>query len=426
MKKSDLSLGILAAAIGLVVGTPPALAQGRDDNFDRDRNVGVRERPKPEYEAGGIRMGGFWLYPQLTVAAEFNDNIFATETDTQEDIIFHVAPKLELSSRWTTHSLGFSLEAPSRFYNDYDDNSTTDVIGTVDGRLDVYRDFYVFGGASFGDMTEPLSSSPFSLPLAEPVEYTRWSVNAGFVKAFNRLRLSGEARQTDHDYDDGILFNLTPVDQDDRDRSVSEVGLRVDYAVSPMTALFLAVGVNQRDYDLDPPDAPTNRDSEGYEALVGANFDLTRLMRGEIGVGYLAQEYDDPNVGETSGLAVRASIEWFPDELVTVSFGAAREIADAGAVGASSYIANNVSFGVDYELRRNIILGVGLDYSFDDYTGIEREDQRYGAELSLDYLVNRGVAIFAEVGHYEQSSEGLQLGREYDINRAVIGVRLRR
>lgn len=425
MKKFELSLALLTALVGMGYSATPALAQS-DDNFARDRNVSVRDRPKPEYEAGGIRMGGFVLYPELLAAAEFNDNIFAVEANEEEDLIWHVKPSLDLVSQWTNHQLNFSLSAPSMFYNDFDDNNTTDVIGAVEGRLDIYRDFYVQGGFNYGDRSEPLSSTPTNLALAEPIDYTTLSANLGFVKAFNRLRISGQVRHSAFDYEDGRLFNLTPVEQDDRDRTVLEYGLRADYAVSPLTALFVSVGANQRDYDLAPPATIVNRDSDGYEVLVGANFDVSRLVRGEIGLGYLSQTYDDPGVDETDGLAVRANLEWFPDELVTVSFGAARSVADAGAFGASSYVANDASFGVDYEWRRNIIFSLNLGYSLDEYSGIDREDTRTSAEISADYLINRGVALYVEAGHYEQSSEGLQLGREYDIDRAVIGIKLRR
>jgi hypothetical protein len=426
MKKLETSLAVLAAALGWCAwGVQPAVAQD-GDNFNRDRNVSVRDRPKPEYDAPGIRMGGFVLHPELLVAAEYTDNVFGTNTTTEEDWIWHADPSLTLESQWSTHELNFSLSAPSRFYSQFDRANTTDVVVGVDGRLDVYRDFYFHGGANYGNMTEPLASSPTNLPLAEPIEYARTLGEIGFVKAFNRLRVSGEARFTSYDYDDGTLFDLTPIDQDDRDRDVTEAGIRFDYAVSPLTALFLAVGANQRDYKLEPPATIVNRDSEGYEALIGANFDLTRLIRGEIGVGYLSQTYDEPGVGETSGLAVRTNLEWYPDELVTVAFAAARSISDAGAFGAASYIANDATFAIDYEWRRNVIFGFEAGHSFDDYSGIDREDTRWSAVVSADYLVDRGVAFFVEAGHYEQSSEGLQLGREYDINRAVIGIKLRR
>lgn len=425
MKRLEASLAILAAALGWWGAGEPAYAQD-GDNFDRDGNVSVRDRPRPEYDARGVPMGGFVLYPEILVGAEFTDNVFGTDTNTEEDLVWHVDPSVELRSRWTTHELNFSLAAPMRYYNDFDEADTSDLIAEGNGRLDIYRDFYVHGSLGYGNRTEALSSSPTNLPLAEPIEYTTTDGSLGFVKAFNRLRVSGEAAYASYDYDDGVLFNLTPVDQDDRDRDVIEGGVRFDYAVSPGTALFLAVGANSRDYDLDPPATIVNRDSEGYEALVGANFDVSRVMRGEIGVGYLNQTYDEPGVGESSGLAVRTNLEWFPDELVTVSFAASREVGDAGAFGASSYIANNASFAIDYEWRRNVIFGVSTGYSFDDYNGIDREDARWSAEVSADYLMNRGAALFVQIGHYEQQSDGLQEGRDYDINRAVIGIKLRR
>lgn len=425
MRVLNASAAALMAALGWGAQATPVHAQD-NGNWDRDRNVSVRGRPRPEYDAVGIPMGSYRLYPELDVSAEYNDNIFATNTGEQSDTIFHVDAKADLRSQWANHELDFSLEVPSDIYSSFDRNNTTDAIGDVKGRLDVYRDFNLHGELSYADAHESLASDPSILPLAEPVHYTFGHANAGFVKAFNRIRVSGEADWTSYNYDDGRLFNNLPFNEDDRDRDVMQVGGRIDYAMSPMTAFFVSVSGNQRDYRLDPPDVTVNRDSQGYEALAGGNFDLTHLIRGEVGLGYLHQSYDDPTVGDTSGVAVRANVEWFPDELVTVTFGAAREVDDAGANGAASYIANNASFAIDYEWRRNIIFGVQADYSEDDYRGIDRTDNRWDARFKADYLVNRGVSLFFDAGHYEQTSDGVQQGREYAIDRALIGIRLRR
>lgn len=427
MQRLDISFAALLAALGVGATSGVAFAQQTSgNNFERDRNVSVRERSKPEYDANGIPMGSFRLYPELVVAAEYNDNVFAVDTGEEEDIIYNVSPALRLRSNFTNHELNFSIAAPTRFYTEFDEQNATDVIGSVDGRLDVYRDLQLSGSVEYGDLTEPLSSSPSAIALAEPVEYDELSAEAGISKTFNRLRLSGNFGYTDSDYHDGILINLTPVDQDDRDRVVQESTLRMDYAISPSTALFMSASYNERDYRLVPPDVPIERDSNGYEVLVGANFDVTRLIAGEIGVGYLSQTYDDPGTEETTGLAVRTALEWYVDELVTVSFAASRSIDDAGVSGAAAYIGSDASVGIDYEFRRNVVIGARMDYSFDEYQGIDREDTRWDTVLQLDYALNRGVSLFVEAGHYEQSSEGLQLGREYVINRGLVGIKLRR
>ncbi|QGZ93382.1 outer membrane beta-barrel protein [Terricaulis silvestris] len=415
MKKVEINLPVMAAALGW------SFSAGAQDD-----NVSVRGRPKPEYDASGISVGTFKLYPEMTLSAEYDDNIFATQTDPQEDLVFNVSPSLTLASQWSVHELNLALTAHSRSYNEFSQNDTTDYGIAANGRLDVLRDLRVQGGASYGEATEPLSRSPTSLPLAEPIKYTNTSANLELVKEFSTVRVSTGARYSAADYEDGVLFDLSPVDQDDRDRTVLGATLRVDVAVSPATSLFASVSGNQREYDREPPDVLVNRNSEGYEALVGASFEVTSAVSGEIGVGYLNQTYEDPAVGETSGLAVRADLQWNPDDLVTVSLSAAREVADAGAEGAASYVANNINVGLDYEWRRNVVLSVNAGYSVDDYNGVDREDTRWDGRVRAEYLANSGVAFYVEAGHYEQRSEGLQLGREYDVDRATVGIRLRR
>lgn len=422
MSKAEIWLASFAA-VGLCMLDSSAMAQGRGASA---ANVAVRDRPKPEYAVAGVRVGGFTLFPKLSASLAYEDNVFATATNTVDDMVAEFVPSLELRSNWSTHQLDFSIEAPTRYYSDFTENNTSDASVTMDGRLDVYRDLNFYGGVRYGDLHESLTSSPSALALAAPVAYTRAGGIVGFVKDYNRVRVSGEASYTRFNYDDARLADSTPVDQDDRDHHVTELTGRVDYTMSQMTSIFASVSTNNREYRLDPPSVPVNRDSNGYQGLVGVKFDVTRLMRGEVGVGYLHQSHDATGVGDTSGLAVSSNVQWFPDRLVTVSLGAERRIEDAGAVGASSYIANNASLAVDYEWRRPIILGFRADYSLDDYVGIDREDRRLGAALTADYLMDRGVSFFFEVSHARQTSDGLQFGRKYDANRVLLGVRLAR
>ena len=216
--------------------------------------------------------------------------------------------------------------------------------------------------------------------------------------------------------------------EDDRDREVFTAGGRADYAISPDTSIFVSAAANWRDYRLDPP-APgvfVKRDSNGYEALVGANFDLSHLLRGEAAVGYLSQSFDDPSLDSQSGLAVRGSIEYFPDPLVTITLNASREIADAGVIGASSYVSNSVGAVLDYEFRRNVIAGVGVAYDRDEYDGVDRDDDRFDAFAKVDFAMNRAAALFLQYDFQNQDSAGASAGRDYEVNRVTFGLRLRR
>jgi hypothetical protein len=425
MSALKFSMAAALAATGWVGLSASARAQD-DDNFSRDRNVSVRDRPKPEYDPIGIPLGGFRLYPELDLSAEYSDNVFGTQTNKQADTLYHVAGQLDLRSQWANHALDLAIASPSTFYSKNNAANFTDATAHAYGRLDVYRDFNVHGTADYGDLHEPIETDPSDFPLKKPIQYQFAHGNIGFLKAFNRVRVSGEVDYANYDYKDGRLFDNTPVFEQDRDHEDLMAGARVDYAMSPRTALFFSVAGNEHDYRLKPPASLVNRNSNGVVALTGVNFDITHAISGEVGVGYLKQSYDDPTVSDTSGLAVRANVKWFPDELITVSFGASREVDDAGAFGATSYIANNASFAIDYEWRRDTVFGLSANYSKDDYQGIDRTDDVWNASLRVDHLVNRGVALFAEAGHYEQTSSGVEAGRDYEINRALIGIRLRR
>ena len=60
--------------------------------FNRDRNVSVMERVRPEYRSGGIQSGAFVYSPVLNTQLELNDNIFATGSNEQSDGILVFSP----------------------------------------------------------------------------------------------------------------------------------------------------------------------------------------------------------------------------------------------------------------------------------------------------------------------------------------------
>jgi hypothetical protein len=150
------------------------------------------------------------------------------------------------------------------------------------------------------------------------------------------------------------------------------------------------------------------------------------VIRGEIGAGYLRQDYQAPALDKTTGLAVHASIEWYPDELVTVHAGATREISDPGVGNAVSYVGNSVQAGVVYEFRRNVVLGAQVDYSYDEYEGIQRDDDRFQVQAQLDFAVDRVVSLYDNASHFEQRSSGTSAGRDFQDNRLQVGIRFRR
>ncbi len=383
-------------------------------------------QPTSGYEPNGIPAGGFRLFPELRVSVVNDDNVFAATANEQSDYLYELLPSARLESDWSTHELNLFIDGAVRSYSDNSQLDSEDYRAGLDGRIDVARDLSIAVSASAGKAVEPLSATPVVQQLSAPIEYDSQNFKVKVSKEFNLLSVSAEASYGALDYQDATLLAGGTLDQDSRDRKTTRVGVRADYEFSPSARVFVSAEHNKREYDVTPATPAQSRDSDGLDAYVGIAFDATDILTGEIGVGYLEQSFDNPNVSDVTGLAVKTALNWSPDALVNVRVTLDRNVRDAGITGAVAYVGNDFGVDVNYAIRRNVDIGVRAQYRLDDYSDIDREDERWGAGASVNYALNRGVALFGSVSHSEQDSTGVQRGRVFENNTATIGIRLRR
>lgn len=393
-------------------------------NFARDRNISVRARSHPGYEALGVPLGAFTAYPKVAIGPEYNDNIYGTSINEVDDVVWRVQPEVVVVSDWSRHSLqGYARGAVNR-YSDFDSENTSDYTIGANGRLDITRRASLTAGAEYGSLSEPRTSSASPTLAATPIEYDK---TTGFLIAgreFNRLKVSARLDYSKFDYQDGRTVAGGNVEQDDRDRTNTGLTARADYAVSPATALFVELAGNKRDYRLARPAVALARDSDGVQALAGANFELGAVMRGEVGVGYLRQSYDDPAFDDIDGFGARGLVEWFPTDLTTVTVNGSRSVEDSGIPGSSGYLSSNIGGQIDHELIRNVLVTGQVSYGKDEYEGIDRNDKRLNAGVSATYLMNRHVGLTVGYSYFDQKSDGLAGGGDFKVNKVGASVTL--
>ena len=100
MRNRMFAMGAAAVAI---LATGGALAQdGRDA-----RGTAVDRRSNPDYAPLGVRAGAFLIRPSVTVAGQYDDNVFADERNTIDDYVLVVQPRLTAGTNWGRHALNF-------------------------------------------------------------------------------------------------------------------------------------------------------------------------------------------------------------------------------------------------------------------------------------------------------------------------------
>jgi hypothetical protein len=416
-----------AASLALITVagfTPLAMAQtsGAESMFERDRNVSVLQRPRPDYDAGGIQNGALLIYPELVLGLEFTDNVFATSGNEESDIIGVITPGLTFDTTWSRHSVSGDISATRREHFDFSDESVWNFTAGAGGQLDITRETNVTAGARYSALTEPRTSAGAAGQAAEPIEYDTWSSYLGAERAAGRIKAQARVDFNVFDYDDAPLFGGGVADQDFRDREEYILSARGDYAVSPDTAIFGRLRYNDRSYDLSPPTVALLRDSEGYTFDVGADFDLNGVARGVIGLGYTEQDYESAALPDIDGLSVEGTIEWFPTQLTTVTVNASRAVQDSAVAGSGGFFATSAGVSVDHELRRNIIISAGVALSEDDYSGIDRTDERLNISGGVTYFLNRTAGVRASYSYVDQDSSGAAGNQDYSKN--VIGLSL--
>jgi hypothetical protein len=143
----------------------------------------------------GVRAGAFMLHPGVQLAAEYTDNAFYTNNNTESDTIFHLRPYLNAQSTWSRHSLNVSLAADLARHVDYDFRDYEDYFLTIGGRVDVQNRSFMSYGLQYLDLHEDLNSRD-SEQVFEPTRYTLYGASLGYDHTFNRLSLGGQSLGT--------------------------------------------------------------------------------------------------------------------------------------------------------------------------------------------------------------------------------------
>jgi hypothetical protein len=383
------AFGLAAGLICLGVICGPALAQQATGS---DEAVDVRARPRPDYDAVGGRVGSFLVFPKTELQEQYNDNIFATQTNTAGDLITVMSPSVAVRSDWNNHALNFRSNANVARHLDHSTEDYEDLFAGVDGRLDVLRSTAINGSASFARLHED-RGSPDAVNGKEPTKYMDF--NAALTGSYqaSRVLLSLGGTYEQLYYDNVATSAGTEIDNVQRNHGVGTLTGKVGYEIVRNYLAFLQTTVNQRNYEVTPDASGFNRDSTGYNIQAGSAFRISGITHGQVSVGYMNQEYKDSRFPPISGYSFNAGVTWNATELTTVYLNGGRSIQETIQIGASGYFDTNVALSVDHELMRNVILSGKLSYANDDYQGISLTYNYITAGLEGKYLINRNFYL---------------------------------
>jgi hypothetical protein len=384
----------------------------------------------------GIRAGAFTFYPALELTGGYDSNP-AHAQGGKNSWLGIVAPELKVRSDWERHQLNADIKGSYQAYSekfgfnaDGSPTGTPDVLdrpnldARVAGRLEVNSRgrFDMEGRLLIG--TDAPGSPNIVAGLARLPITTTVGATAGYTQTFNRFELTAKGT-----VDRGVWQASTFTDGEvagNEDRNYDQFGgaFRAAYDLKPGIKPFIEVGADTRVHDLKFDRNGEQRDSNGEYAKVGTTFELTRKLTGEIAVGYLTRQYEDPSLNSIGGVLFDAALIYSMTPLTTVTATAKSGVNEVIVNGVSGNLSHDLGLQIDHAFRRWLIGTAKLGYGTDNYVGLERVDQRFFASFALVYRLTRELQLKGEVRRDWLVSSAP--GVDYTANQFLLGVRMQR
>jgi hypothetical protein len=388
----------------------------------------VADRPRPDYDALGIELGGYKLLPSITASVEATDNYRATSTNKQGDVYAIVQPEIALRSNWSRHRLEVRAYVAPTLHARLTDENTTQFGATAAGTYDVSRDTSFRADLTAARFVESRSSLGAFQGTLEPVRYDLFRSGVGLSHSIADLRLTATAGAERRRYSDVRLATAGGlINQSYRDVRVLTFGGSAQYDLRNGVGLIASGQYDTARYDFRPGTAgfvngvDLNRNSYGFSIQGGVTLELSRLIFGTIQVGYLRRNYQDPRLKNVGGLGYSADILWNATALTSMRFRASRSVEDTSAQQIAGNTRDDFRVRVDHELYRYVLLNADAGYGTFRPNGPGIGGSEYTIGAGGRYLIDRRWSLIANLRYSGRDSSSAFL--RYRAITGSLGVR---
>lgn len=418
---------VMVGALPVSAQAPPGAVGQPQQRLERTDERTPAARQAEDYNPKGVRLGSFKLFSDLELDEVFNDNIYATQSGRQSAFIQQIKPSAELRSDWNNHMLNLYAKAGIGLYSvDSGLNNFQDVSVGADGRLDIQRNWNIYGGGSWNRRHEERGTPNTVTGAGVPITvYNQTIGNIGYFQKFNRINVRLDGRLDNYLYfDNGLGPAQGVIPNSDRNRNEFREAARFGYEFLPGYEVWVRGGLNQRTYfQLDS--SGLNRSSNGFDIVGGVLLDLGGITAVEIFAGYMQQTYQSSQFQNISTPKFGLTGYWNPIRELWVKPFVVRTIDESSLTTSAAYINTSAGIDVNYNIRPNIRLDVHGDYSIADYLPVAgipgtRYDQYVTVRLGAMYLPTEHFFIGPTYQFVTLNSN--QSGSSYDQN--VIMLRL--
>lgn len=383
----------------------------------------------PELRAEGLTNAGFIFKPKLEIVSEYDSNVRAANNE-DGDFFVSTKPSLSILKKYDGHTINGFIGADVQRYASEDSEDKENFEGFLRGYFDLNSRWAIPASIAYNKKARARDIPQTNIVTEEPEDITRMSASLGLVRRFNRLSLALISEVFDIENDDGTVRGTsTPAIFSDNDRRDISGIIRARYEFlrgsndKPEHVAFADFKYTKQDFDRNNFQGGNFSGASGDNKRLGvfAGFETTfkDLLFANIGAGYTSVDYDDSSLDNVDLFTLSADATYAITPKLGLNFEAKRQINQNNDF-LQGFEETLVGGGFDYELKHNLLLGGHSYYSFYDFIDNAREDDNFGAEMTLRYLNSHRLESRLGIGYFERDSNNA--ARSFDRTRVMLSL----
>ncbi len=369
----------------------------------------------------GMPFGAFRLFPSVDIAANYDDNVYRTQSLTQSDWYFGEQANVAIKSNWVRHALNVFGNVAAYQYSKRNSENHTDWTFGGDGLLDISSGLSATASGSYGSLSESRTSPDQSGYAKSPTQYKMGLANAALSYHPYHFSFTVGGNYVRYDYSPTKLIGFPDLNNRDRDHAEYTGYVKGGYEFSPGYAMFVQANYRQVQYDLALDRNGLDRTNHGYSINTGLDMLVTDLIKGQLFVGYMDERYKGA-LPDVKGFNYGANVDWTPTPFWAFHLTASRTPDATTIANASAADDQTVRLGVEYFITPDITALGHVGYTDINFRGSTRHDNTTEAGVGLNYAMNRLVSVKAEY-RYQQRDSSIG-GQNYTDNLIYVGLNL--
>lgn len=383
----------------------------------------------PELQPDGVSRAGFVLKPRLQITSAYDSNVRATN-NSEGDFLTLIKPSLSILKKYDGHIISGFIGADIERYMREQSENKENIEAHLRGHFNINSRWSVPASFSYTRQARRRDIPLALITSKNPENVTRIKASSGLIRRFNRLSLALLTQINDITNDDGQIVgsNAAAIFSDNDRRDITAIA-RAQYTFlrsdrqRPEHMAFADIRYTRQDFDrlnfVNNSFSGDSGDNNRFGVFAGFETRYKDLLFANISGGYVTAQYDDSALNDVDLFTLSAEGQYALTPKLDLNFDIKRQINQENDF-LRGFEENLFAFGVDYELKHNLILSSEGFYSLYDFIDNQREDKNYGGEIGLRYLNSHRLESRLGLGYFERDSNAAL--RSFDRTRFILSL----